>query len=131
MEGSQSAPTTNQQQATAEQTLVEASSDTLFRIGPHRPHVPGTKMVASKNYARNTRFSGITTTASGKLAVASEMGYIRLYDSIGKNARTALPSQGDPILAIDVTADSRPDPGDNQDLPLFDRHPHWRGPGSV
>jgi hypothetical protein len=60
-----------------------------------------------KQYVSKNKFSGVTTTASGKLAVASEKGDIRLFDTIGKNAKTALPPLGDPILGIDVTADGR------------------------
>ncbi|KAG6866460.1 hypothetical protein C0991_003978 [Blastosporella zonata] len=91
---------------TREQTLVGASHNALFRIDPR---VSGTKMVESqfKQYVSKNKFSGVATTASGKLAVASEKGDIRLFDSIGKNAKTALPPLGDPIIGIDVTADGR------------------------
>jgi hypothetical protein len=60
-----------------------------------------------KQYTSKNKFSGVTTTGSGKLAVASEKGEIRLFDSVGKNAKTALPSIGDPILGIDVTTNGR------------------------
>jgi hypothetical protein len=49
----------------------------------------------------------VATTKDGKLAVASEKGDIRLFDSIGKMAKTALPPLGDPIIGIDVTANGR------------------------
>ncbi|TFK75851.1 VID27-domain-containing protein [Pluteus cervinus] len=91
---------------TREQTLVGISHNSLFRIDPR---VSGTKLVESqfKQYISKNKFSGVTTTAQGKLAVASEKGDIRLFDSIGKNAKTALPPLGDPIIGIDVTADGR------------------------
>ncbi|PPQ94030.1 hypothetical protein CVT25_009878 [Psilocybe cyanescens] len=91
---------------TREQTLVGVSHNSLFRIDPR---VSGNKMVDSqyKQYTSKNKFSGVTTTASGKLAVASEKGDIRLFDSIGKNAKTALPPLGDPIIGIDVTANGR------------------------
>jgi hypothetical protein len=91
---------------TREQTLVGASHNALFRIDPR---VSGTKLVESqfKQYVSKNQFSGVATTASGKLAVASEKGDIRLFDTIGKNAKTALPPLGDPILGIDVTANGR------------------------
>src|ERR1700712_3173775 len=91
---------------TREQTLVGASHNALFRIDPR---VSGNKMVDSqyKQYAGKNKFSGVATTAEGRLAVASEKGDIRLFDSIGKNAKTALPPLGDPIIGIDVTADGR------------------------
>ncbi|KAJ7228629.1 VID27 cytoplasmic protein-domain-containing protein [Mycena pura] len=91
---------------TREQTLVGASHNALFRIDPR---VSGTKMVESqfKQYVSKNKFSGVTTTREGKIAVASEKGDIRLFDSIGKIAKTALPPLGDPIIGIDVTADGR------------------------
>lgn len=94
------APTTH------EQTLVGASHNALFLIDPR---VSGTKMVETqfKQYVSKNKFSGVATTQSGKLAVASEKGDIRLFDSIGKIAKTALPPLGDPIIGIDVTADGR------------------------
>jgi hypothetical protein len=91
---------------TQEQTLVGTSHNALFRIDPR---VSGNKMVESqyKQYVSKNKFSGVATTADGKLAVASEKGDIRLFDSVGKNAKTALPPLGDPILGIDVTANGR------------------------
>lgn len=88
------------------QTLVGHSHNGLFRIDPR---VEGNKLVDSqfKQYATKNDFSAATTTESGKLAVASNKGDIRLFDSIGKNAKTALPALGDPILGVDVTADGR------------------------
>ncbi|KAF9453087.1 VID27-domain-containing protein [Macrolepiota fuliginosa MF-IS2] len=91
---------------TREQTVVGTSSNALFRIDPR---ISGDKLVESqyKQYVSKNQFSGVTTTRDGKLAVASEKGDIRLFDSIGKNAKTALPPLGDPIIGIDVTADGR------------------------
>ncbi|EJF61218.1 VID27 cytoplasmic protein [Dichomitus squalens LYAD-421 SS1] len=100
------APDNKYAQMTPEQTVVGISHNALFRIDPR---VSGTKMVDSqyKQYVSKNKFSGVATTESGKLAVASEKGEIRLFDSIGKNAKTALPPLGDPIIGIDVTADGR------------------------
>jgi hypothetical protein len=100
------APDNKFAQTTREQTVVGISHNALFRIDPR---VSGTKLVDSqyKQYVSKNAFSGVTTTASGKLAVASAKGDIRLFDAIGKNAKTALPPLGDPIIGIDVTADGR------------------------
>lgn len=100
------APDNKFAQMTPEQTLVGASGNAIFRIDPR---ISGAKLVDSqyKQYVSKNKFSGVTTTASGKLAVASEKGDIRLFDSIGKNAKTALPPLGDPIIGIDVTANGR------------------------
>ena len=100
------APNTKFSQTTHEQTLVGTSHNALFRIDPR---MSGNKLVDSqfKQYASKNKFSGVTTTASGKLAVASEKGDIRLYDTVGKIAKTALTPLGDPITGIDVSADGR------------------------
>ncbi|WVR07534.1 hypothetical protein IAU60_004576 [Kwoniella sp. DSM 27419] len=72
-------------------------------------HLSGNKLVDSqfKQYATKNDFSAAVTTESGKLAVASNKGDIRLFDAIGKNAKTALPALGDPIIGVDVSADGR------------------------
>ncbi|KAI0796688.1 VID27 cytoplasmic protein [Abortiporus biennis] len=100
------APDSKFAQMTPEQTLVGISNNALFRIDPR---ISGNKMVDSqyKQYVAKNKFSAVTTTEGGKLAVASEKGDIRLFDSIGKNAKTALPPLGDPILGVDVTANGR------------------------
>jgi len=100
------APSTKFSQAQPESTVVGASHNALFRVDPR---LSGNKMVDSqfKQYASKNAFSSLATTASGKLAVASEKGDIRLFDVIGKNAKTALPPLGDPIIGVDVTANGR------------------------
>jgi hypothetical protein len=100
------APDTKFAQTTQQQTLVGISHNALFRVDPRKS---GNKMVESqyKQYAGKNQFSGVSTTQTGQLAVASDKGDIRLFDSIGKNAKTALPPIGDPILGIDTTADGR------------------------
>ncbi|KAH8830526.1 VID27 cytoplasmic protein-domain-containing protein [Flagelloscypha sp. PMI_526] len=100
------APTNKFAPTTGEKTLVGASHNGLFLIDPR---LSDTKLVESqfKQYVSKNKFSGVATTAKGQLAVASEKGDIRLFDSIGKNAKTALPPLGDPITGIDTTADGR------------------------
>jgi len=100
------APKDKYAQTTGEQTVVGISGNALYRIDPR---LSGNKMVQNemKQYTTKTKFSAVTTTASGKLAVAGDKGDIRLFDSIGKNAKTALPALGDPILGIDVSGDGR------------------------
>lgn len=62
----------------------------LFRIDPR---VSGNKIVDSqfKQYATKNDFSAATTTESGKVAVASNKGDIRLFDQLGKNAKVGSP----------------------------------------
>jgi hypothetical protein len=53
--------------------------------------VRGNKLVESqfKQYASKNDFSAAATTESGRLAVASNKGDIRLFDQIGKNAKVS------------------------------------------
>lgn len=100
------APNDKFAQTTHTQTLVGTSRNGVFRIDPR---LSGNKLVDSeyKQYATKADFSGVATTSTGLLAVASEKGDIRLFDAIGKNAKTALPALGDPIIGVDVTASGR------------------------
>ncbi|GAA6001784.1 Vid27p [Rhodotorula paludigena] len=93
-------------QTTQQQTFIGHSRNGLFRIDPR---LGGSKLVESefKQYATKADFSAAATTESGKLAVASQKGDIRLFDKLGKIAKTALPALGDAILGIDVSADGR------------------------
>lgn len=93
-------------QTTQQQTFIGHSHNGLFRIDPR---LSGSKLVESeyKQYATKADFSAAATTESGRLAVASSKGDIRLFDKLGKNAKTALPALGDPIIGVDVSADGR------------------------
>ncbi len=100
------APMSKYSQITGEQTLVGTSGNVLFRIDP-RLGGRGNAMAESKEYTTKDKFSGVTTTADGKLAVVSEKGVIRMFDSVGKIAKTTLPAMGDPIIGVDVTGNGR------------------------
>jgi hypothetical protein len=99
-------PDSKYAQTTQQQTFIGTSHNAVFRIDPR---LAGEKLVTSeyKQYAGKNEFSAATTTESGRLAVASNKGELRLFDSIGKNAKTALPAVGSPIIGVDVTADGR------------------------
>lgn len=99
-------PDSKYAQTTQQQTFIGTSHNALFRVDPR---LAGDKLVDSeyKQYVSKNQFSAATTTESGKIAVASNKGDIRLFDSIGKNAKTALPALGAPIIGVDVTADGR------------------------
>ena len=68
--------------------LLTQAHNGLFRIDPR---VSGNKLVQSefKQYANKNDFSAAATTETGKLAVASNKGDIRLFDQIGKNAKVS------------------------------------------
>jgi len=86
-----------------EATLVGVNSNNVFTLDP-RQHGRN-KLAQSKAYMGKTSFRCVATTADGMVAVGSDDGSIKLYDSIGKVAKTNLPGLGDPIIGIDVTAD--------------------------
>lgn len=99
-------PDSKYAQTTQQQTFIGTSHNGIFRIDPR---LSGNKLVDSeyKQYASKNDFSAAATTESGRLAVTSNKGEIRLFDSIGKNAKTALPAIGQPIIGVDVSADGR------------------------
>lgn len=100
-------PTSKYAQVSGEQTFVGISDNALFRIDPRLGGGGCGTMAESIRYTTTTKFSDVSTTVDGKIAVASEKGDIRLFDTVGKIAKTALPSTGDPIVAVDVTAGGR------------------------
>jgi hypothetical protein len=95
------APTTNQQ------TLVGTSHNAIFRIDPRLSS--DTKLVQSefKQYVTKANFSSLATTQLGKVVVGSGKGDLRLFDTVGKIAKTNLPPLGDPVLGVDTTADGK------------------------
>ncbi|PVU93891.1 hypothetical protein BB561_002956 [Smittium simulii] len=99
-------PQTKYAQMTTTKTLTGISHNSLFTIDPR---ISGQKLVESmhKQYTTKNLFSSVATNEKGNIIVASEKGDIRLFDRIGVNAKTSLPSLGEPILGVDVTADGR------------------------
>lgn len=89
---------------TGNQTMIGHSHNAMFRVDPR---LSGSKIVESafKQYAKGNDFTCAATTGDGGLAIAGSKGEIKLLNTVGKNAKTALPGMGDPIIGIDVTAD--------------------------
>lgn len=88
---------------TDNQEFVGINRNQLLRMDPRTSQF----IVQRKKYAAGTRarLDCVATTGVGYLAAASENGDIRLFDTIGKNAKTHLPGLGDSIIGIDVTED--------------------------
>ena len=63
------------------------------------------KVVDIKSYKTNPQLSCIATTNFGGIAIGSKDGNIRLYKDVGKRAKSLVSGFGDPIRAIDTTAD--------------------------
>jgi len=80
-------PSTKYSQMTSEQTLVGTSHNSIFRIDPR---LSGNKLVDEqfKQYVSKNKFNSSATDGKGRLAIGSEKGDIRLFDTIGKNAKT-------------------------------------------
>ncbi|RLV89488.1 Vacuolar import and degradation protein 27 [Spathaspora sp. JA1] len=102
------APKSKFSQLTDEQTITGISSNGLFTIDPR---LPGNKLVNDQTYkqykTKNNDFTTLATTENGYIALGSGKGDIKLYDRLGVNAKTALPSFGDPVVGLDVSKDGR------------------------
>ncbi|KAG0242479.1 hypothetical protein BGW41_004047 [Actinomortierella wolfii] len=87
-------------------TMIGMSKNAIFRIDPR---LSGNKIVQSefKQYAKNNDFTAAATTANGSLAIGGSTGEIKLYNELGKVAKTNLPGIGNPIIGIDVTGNGR------------------------
>lgn len=103
------APNTKFSQLTAEQTLTGVSLNGMFKIDPRLQTKD--KLVNDNTLklykTKNNDFLLVATTQAGFIAVGSKRGDVRLYDRLGINAKTALPSLGEPIKGLDVSADGR------------------------
>lgn len=100
-------PNSKFSQLTNEQTFTGISANGMFRVDPR---LSGSKLVKDNHKVyktTNNKFLSFTTTEDGYMAVASANGDIRLYDKLGGNAKSKLPSLGDPIIGIDTSKDGR------------------------
>lgn len=88
---------------THNQEFMGLNKNQLLRMDPRSKEF----IVQSKTYAAGTRarLEAFATTGAGYVVTASENGDIRLFDAVGKNAKTHLPGLGDRVIGIDVTED--------------------------
>ncbi|CCF56216.1 hypothetical protein KAFR_0A07820 [Kazachstania africana CBS 2517] len=100
-------PTKKFDQMTAEQTLLGVSQKNIFKIDPRLSEKNKIVQDQSKEYATKYNFSSLGTTENGYIAVGSEKGDLKLYDRLGIRAKTAIPSLGQPIRYITVSADGK------------------------
>lgn len=82
-------------------TLVGLSDYSIFRIDPRTKE----KVVEKKDYKTKNEFACGMAANTGGLAVASKKGDLRLYDKIGKRAKSLIPGFGDEIIGIDTSSD--------------------------
>lgn len=94
-------------QLTPEQTFIGHSHNAIYRIDPRLSE--RNKVVESqcKTYAGKLNFVSASTTETGEIATLTDKGELRLYDALGKNAKTALPAIGSGAFFTDVTKDGR------------------------
>ncbi|KAL6121765.1 hypothetical protein NUSPORA_01270 [Nucleospora cyclopteri] len=84
-------------------TLIGIGDYNLFRIDPRVKD----KIVETKDYKMKNEFSAGIATKTGDVAVASKKGDLRLYNTIGKRAKTLINGFGDEITAIDTSKSGR------------------------
>lgn len=100
------APSSKFSQLTSEATMLGTGSNSMFRIDPR---MSGSKIVQDdtfKSYkTKNIGLRHIATTQGGQIAIGSDLGEIRLYNKLGKNAKTVLPSIGSKQVGINVSKD--------------------------
>jgi len=63
------------------------------------------KIAKNRAYKKDPQFSTLSTSLTGGLAIGSANGDIRLYKSVGMDAKTLLPGMGDAINSIEVSRD--------------------------
>ncbi|CAI2169985.1 17318_t:CDS:10 [Funneliformis geosporum] len=93
-------------QMTGEKTLIGLSQNSIYSIDPR---LPDYKLVDEKRrqYVTKNDFLSGATDAKGHIAVGTAKGDIKLFDSLGKIAKTNLPAMGSAIKGIDVTSDGK------------------------
>jgi WD40 repeat protein len=65
-------------------------------------------VVQQRPYATDYKFNTITTAQNGQYAVGSSNGEIRLYGSVGGNAKNVIPSfNNEAILSMDASKDGK------------------------
>ncbi|KAG7857070.1 hypothetical protein KL919_003707 [Ogataea angusta] len=90
---------------TEDQTFLGLSHQSLFRVDPRLRE----KVVDSefKQYKTKTNFTQIATTEDGYIAASTKNGEIKLYDKLGKNAKTLIPALGDEFVGLTTSDDGR------------------------
>ena len=88
-----------------EETFLGLSKQSLFRVDPRTKN----KIVDSdfKQYKSKTNFSQIATTDNGYIVASTKGGEIKLYDELGRNAKTSLPGLGDDFIGLTTSSDGR------------------------
>lgn len=88
-----------------DETFLGVSSQALFKVDPRLKN----KIVDSqyKQYKSKAGFTQIATTEDGYIAASTKAGEIKLYDLLGRNAKTALPGLGDDFIGLTTSNDGR------------------------
>lgn len=76
----------------------------MFTLDTRLPS--NTKVASERVYKTNVQFNTLATTTQGGLVIGSLDGAIRLYQQVGKDAKTLLPGLQDPITSLEVSRDS-------------------------
>lgn len=99
------APNSKYAELTGDQTFLGLSNQSLFKVDPRiRDKIVDSQF---KQYKTKTGFTQMATTGDGYIAAATANGEIKLYDVLGKNAKTALPGLGDEFIGLTTSNDGR------------------------
>ncbi|AAS50603.1 ABL168Cp [Eremothecium gossypii ATCC 10895] len=94
-------------QLTSEQTFLGIAPNSVFQMDPRLSGQ--NKVVSSSDYSYSSvrDLRSLCTTQLGYVAVGSNKGEIRLYDKLGKRAKTLIPALGEPIRHLCASADGK------------------------
>ena len=85
--------------------MIGINSNTIFLLDGRVNRK--NKIANVKNFSFNPNFTSIITTGFGGIAVGAENGDIRLFDDIGKNAKTLLNGLNHSIRYLDSSIDGK------------------------
>lgn len=100
-------PNSKFSQLTPDPTLTAVSDNSIFKIDPRLPNYKLVYSDAKKYKTKDNYLQALATSSDGFIAVGSKKGDIRLYDKLGVNAKSLLPSLGEPVKGLDISADGR------------------------
>jgi len=81
------------------------SHNSMFLLDGRIPKI--NKCVQEKQYASKVHFNKLGTSNQGYIATGSTDGVIRMYDTLGKKAKTLLPGLGSSIEHVEVSGDGK------------------------
>ncbi len=88
---------------TTDQPFLAISYKNIYKLDPREKN----RVVQSKVYSKANNFSAIKPNINGHFAIGSEMGEVRLYDSVGEVAKNLYAGFGDAISSLDSSTNGK------------------------